>query len=323
MKSIEELQKLFDTELKPNLETLEHQRKSLKKKTIMIIAIVVFFALGILGAQYVPELGIIMFLVFPGIIVIGYLAYKIYTEKGKYRSEFKETVVRKIVELINPDWDYEATGHISHGHYKTSKLFPRSVDRYKGDDLVSGAIEKTDFRISELHTEYKSESTDSEGRRETTWHTIFKGLFAHIDFNKDIKGETMVLPDTAEKMFGSFGKRFQKMSGRGKLIQMENVEFEKEFVVYGSDQIEARYILTPTMMEAILNLAKQFGKKVQFSFIGSRVYFAMEFKKDLFEPRIMSSGIQFEDMKRMNDQFSIIETIIHEMNLNTRIWTKE
>lgn len=323
MKSIEELQKLYETELKPNLESLEDQRKSLKKKTIFIIAIIVVFALIFLGSQFYPVVSSLLFLFPVGLVAIGFLVYKIYVGKKLYRTAFKESVVRKIVELINPTWNYSPTGHISHGYYQTSKLFPKSVDRYKGDDLVTGVIEKTDFRISELHTEYKSETTDSEGRRKTTWHTIFKGLFAHIDFNKEIKGETLVLPDTAEKMFGSFGKRFQKMSGRGKLIQMDNVEFEKEFVVYGSDQIEARYVLTPTMMEAILSLKKQFGKEVYFSFIGSRVYFGMEFKKDLFEPRIFKSGVQFEDMRRMNEQFSVIETIIHEMNLNTRIWTKE
>ena len=202
-------------------------------------------------------------------------------------------------------------------------MFPKSVDRYKGDDLVSGVIEKTDFRVSELHTEYRSESTDSDGNRKTTWHTIFKGLFAHIDFNKEIKGETLVLPDTAEKLFGSFGKKLQSMSSRGKLIKLENVEFEKLFVVYGSDQIEARYILTPTMMEAMVNIVKRYSKEVFFSFIGSRVYFAIGFKDDLFEPRIFKSGVRFKDMQKMNEQFGIIQNIIHEMNLNTRIWTKD
>jgi hypothetical protein len=49
----------------------------------------------------------------------------------------------------------------------------------------------------------------------------------------------------------------------------------------------------------------------------------MSFTKDLFEPRIMSSGIKFSDIDGMYDLFKIIEVIIKEMNLNTRIWTKE
>ncbi len=323
MKTTENLQEKYETELKPNLESLEKQRKNLKRYYIFVIGIVIALLVIFLGLKNFPVLSSLTLLSIPGILAIVFLVYKIYTGQKQYRSEFKEKVVRKIVELINKNWDYEPNGHIAHGQYQTSSLFPKRVDRYQGDDLVTGVIEKTDFRISELKTEYKTETTDSKGNRKTTWHTIFKGLFAHIDFNKNIKGETLVLPDTAEKWFGSFGKKLQKMSGRGKLIKMENVEFEKEFVVYGSDQIEARYVLTPKMMEAILSLTKQFGKNVYFSFTGSRVYFAMGFKKDLFEPRIFKTGVQFEDMRQMNEQFNVIQIIIHEMNLNTRIWTKE
>ena len=104
---------------------------------------------------------------------------------------------------------------------------------------------------------------------------------------------------------------------------MENVAFEKLFVVYGTDQIEARYILTPAIMEAMIRIVEVYGKRVHFSFIGSRVYVAIMIDQDLFEPRIFSSGVRFEDVERMNRNFGIIETLIHEMNLNTRIWTKD
>ena len=323
MKSIEELRELYDVKLKPNLESLEDQRKHLMKRAILIIVIFIATVLIFFFGDSYPNLTFLYYFIPVGVIAFVYLIYKAKLAQAIYRSEFKENVVKAIVHLINPDWNYDPVGHISQGQYRTSKLFTKRVDRYNGDDLVTGVIEKTDFRISELHTEYKSETTDSDGKRKTSWHTIFKGLFAHIDFNKEIKGETLVLPDTAEKLFGSFGKKLQSMSSRGKLIKLENVEFEKLFVVYGSDQIEARYILTPTMMEAMVNIVKRYSKEVFFSFIGSRVYFAIGFKDDLFEPRIFKSGVRFADMQKMNEQFGIIQNIIHEMNLNTRIWTKD
>ena len=113
------------------------------------------------------------------------------------------------------------------------------------------------------------------------------------------------------------------MSGRGELVKLENVEFEKEFVVYGTDQIEPRYILTPVMMEKMLALIEKYGHVMHFSFIGSRVYCAMSVSKDMFEPRLFSSGVRFEDVQEMHDYFAFIEVIIQEMNLNTRIWTKD
>ena len=322
MKSAEELRALYETQLKPVLESLESQRVVLKRKIIWIIVVFVVVLIAFFVGDN-PGMNYLFYLIPVGLIVFGYLIYKTIGPLKAYKKEFKEKVVREIISLINPDWSYNPEGMISKEEYRSSKLFTTKVDRYRGDDLVTGVIEKTDFRISELHTEEKKETRDSKGRKSTRWRTIFKGLFGHADFNKEIVGETLVLPDTAERMFGSFGTKLQKMSGRGKLIKMENVEFEKLYVVYGSDQVESRYVLTPTMMEAMINIVDKYNKIVNFSFIGSRVYFAISFSKDLFEPRIFGSGVRFDDLEEMNEQFRIIQTIISELNLNTRIWTKE
>ncbi len=258
-----------------------------------------------------------------GILLFGILLLLTNNEKAVYRHEYKQRVVKAILHLINPKWSYRPNGHVSETDYRRSGLFTTSYDRYKGDDLVSGTIEKTDFQISELHTEYKTETTDSKGNSHTEWHTIFKGLFAHVEFNKKIEGKTIVLPDTTENLFGIFGDTLQSLSGRGKLIKLENVEFESMFVVYGSSQIESRYILTPTMMEAMLHIRKTYNGYVYFSFIGSQVYVALYNKKDMFEPRIFGSGVRFEDVLLMSEQFRTIQTIVRELNLNTRIWTKQ
>jgi len=318
MKSIEELKELYESRLKPSLEALENKRKSIKKKiNIILVIVLTSVLLGVIVFGF-HKFEFLMLPIPIGIGVFIYLFYKVEIDRKSYQKEFKEQVVKKIVALINPEWQYDPYAHISEEQYKASKLFPEKYDRYKGDDLVTGKIDKTDFKISELETEYKE-----KGSKSTTWVTIFSGLFIHVDFNKEIKGETLVLPDTAEKLLGGFGKKLQSMSSRGQLINMENIEFEKLFVVYGTDQIEARYILTPTMMEVMVALAKKFEDDIYFSFVGSRVYIAISFFEDLFEPEIYSTGVNFDDMKKMNEQFSIIEVIINEMNLNTRIWTKD
>ncbi|MCP4459206.1 MAG: DUF3137 domain-containing protein [Cytophagales bacterium] len=298
------------------MQGLEAQRKEIVK-VIVIGLISVFVLLPILVLlELILPAGIVFIAGVISIIIMCYGSWK------KYRIAFKKDVVSQIVHLIDETWGYESTNHISESYYHSSKLFTKRADRYKGDDFVSGGIDKTAFQFSELHSEYKTTSTDSKGNRKTHWHTIFKGLFFHADFNKHLAGETLVLPDTAQRLFGKLGQSLQKMSGRGKLVKLENIEFEKEFVVYGADQIEPRYILTPVMMAKMLALVKKYGHVMHFSFIGSRVYCAMSVSKDMFEPRLFSSGVRFEDVQKMHDYFSFIEVIIQEMNLNTRIWTK-
>jgi len=320
MKSTEELRELFESDLKPALQAIEGQRKSILTKYIICIAgaLLSFGAAFFLAETYI----IVFYLAIAAILGLGYYLFFVVKKQQKaYRAIYKQDVVKEIVRLINPDWQYRSEGRISESDYNSSQLFNTRLDRYEGDDLVSGVIDKTDFKFSELHTQYKTTKTDSEGKTETEWHTVFKGLFAHADFNKEINGRTFVLPQHASKQFSKFGMSINN-GGKTELVKLENPEFEKIFKVYGTDQIESRYVLTPTMMEAMVNIYKKYDRRVYFSFIGSRVYVAMSFNKDLFEPRILKSGVRFEDMEQMNEQFRLIQTIIQEMNLNTRIWTK-
>lgn len=320
MKTTEELQNLYETKLKPALESIEGQRKSILYKYIICIvgALGSFAAAFFLAETYI----IVFYLAIAAILGSGfYMFFVVGKQKKAYRAIYKQDVVKAIVELINPDWQYDSEGRISESDYRKSQLFNTSWDKYQGDDLVTGVMEKTDFQFSELHTQYKTYTT-KDGKTEEEWHTIFKGLFAHADFNKEIKGRTFVLPEHAKKDFTKYSLS-EKDGGETKLVKLENPVFEKIFKVFGTDQIESRYILTPTMMEAMVNIYNKYKKRVHFSFIGSRVFVAMSFNKDLFEPRIIKSGVRFEDMEQMNEQFNLIQTLIHEMNLNTRIWTKD
>ncbi|TKG97070.1 DUF3137 domain-containing protein [Puteibacter caeruleilacunae] len=321
MKSLEELTELYETQLKPQLLSMEQLRKSIFIRFILSF-------LGILAAIFVAAAlsqGNMAIIIAAVALIIACIVVIVKTAKmeRQYRTQFKQNVVGEIVKQIDPGWNYEPNYYMPQDDYRSSGLFRQKVDRYKGDDMVYGVVDKTDFRMSELHTEYKTITVDDKGKAKETWHTIFKGLFAHADFNKELKGQTYVLPDTAERIFGKWGQKLQRGNVHGDLVKLENPEFEKLFVVYGSDQIEARYILTPGMMEAMVDIRKRYDREMYFSFVGSRVYVAMSFSKNLFEPRIIRSGVRFKDVKQMYYQFSLVTAIIDEMNLNTRIWTKD
>ncbi|MDX9768947.1 MAG: DUF3137 domain-containing protein [Tenuifilaceae bacterium] len=320
-----DLETLYNSELKDKLQGLEGIRKKVKRGQVFgILLLVLTFLLFVPAAALLEGYNeALPFISIAPLAIIGIvILVRTFKNKKIYRNRFKDEVVREIVKAIDPTWEYNHDQCITSSEYRSSDLFRQSVDRYRGDDLISGKIDKTDFRCSELHTEYKTVTTDKDGKRKETWHTIFKGLFFHADFNKEIKGKTYIEPDTAERLFGKFGQSLQ-MSSKGKLVKLENLEFEKIFAVFGTDQTEARYILTPTIMEALVNIYKKYKRKMHLSFIGSRVYVAISFNKNLFEPKVFSSGVKFKDIEFMYNLFEINQIIIQELNLNTRIWTKE
>jgi hypothetical protein len=240
-----------------------------------------------------------------------------------YVHAFKVNVIQKIIDYIDPNLTYCPEGHVPKWQIVASRIFSKHPDRVRGDDLVQGRVGETNMQFSEVHAQAKHETTSSNGTRNRRWSTIFRGLFFVADFNKKFQGKTLVLPDTAERVLGNMGSFFQSLNpARGELVKMEDPDFEKHFVVYGDDQIEARYILSTSLMRRILEFRKKTGRRICLSFVSSHVYVAIPYRRRLFEPRVFRSILGFKDIEQYLEDFRVFTGIVEDLNLNTRIWTK-
>ena len=110
---------------------------------------------------------------------------------------------------------------------------------------------------------------------------------------------------------------------RGKLIKLEDPEFEKEFAVYGDNQVTARYILSTSLMERIMEFKKKTGRPLHMSFVQSKVYIALSYDKNFFEPKIFNTILDFNLVLEYYNDLSLFIGIVEDLNLNNRIWTKE
>jgi len=322
MKAISEFRSYYDTELRPALELLEGERKaSLKKVTIAATSLGVLVLVivgGVLGSGGPPQLALITAAIGA---MLGFGATMLFTRD--FRANFKNSIIRQIIQYVDPSLKYAPEGCISQGEFQSSTLFKHSIDRYKGEDLVDGQIDKTRIRFSELHAEYKTTTTDSKGNRRTQWHTIFKGLFFVADFNKHFEGRTVVLPDSAEKLFGRLGQKLQSMNmSRDDLIKLEDPEFEKAFVVYATDPVEARYILSTALMRRILEFKRKMKVPIHIGFVNANLYMAISLRKNMFEPRILRTVLDFELVREYLEDVVLAVSIVEALNLNNRIWTK-
>ena len=326
MNKINNLENLYHSELKPKLLQLDSKRLLIKNKiikyvlySIIVLLVSLFPLLSPLISKAFPFLTIITFIL---CIVISVL--NINPLWKNYHSQFKEQIIKQIINFIDKSLIYMPKQKISKNEFIKCNIFRHNIDRYNGDDYVEGKLEFTDVKFSEIHAEYMTTTTDSKGRTQVHWHTIFKGLLFSIDFNKNFKVKTYVLTDTAEKLFGFLGKKLQKMNKiRGELISLENTEFESEFAVYSEDQIESRYILTPSLMENILAFKKHTKKNIQLSFIDSRLYVAVPYSNDLFEPKLFGDIVDIKYINQYYNDLNLVLELVKTLNLNTRIWTKE
>jgi len=319
VKTLEELREFYNSTLLADLEGLEQERKKIIQKLTYLIVVIVcvvgicfFFWVG--SSKTNP---LVIFIPLVLCLIIGGFLCKLLM-RG-YVAQFKSLVIERIVHFIDENLNYAAHDCIDKSTFMLSKIFSTKPNRYKGDDLVWGKTGATTIKFSEIHAEHESGSGKNRRR-----YTVFKGLFFVGDFNKHFTTQTVVLPDTAEKLFGHLGQKLQSLNiFRGQLIRLEDPEFERHFAVYGSDQVQARYILSTSLMERIVKFKKKTGRKIYLSFVGSMVFVAVSYTKKLFEPRIFRTLLDFGPIREYFEDLQLAIGIVDDLNLNTRIWSKE
>ena len=328
MASLEEtFRNLYDTALQnPVAEILEIRRKR------RILALRVLAATGIASLICIPPalffstLSPLWLILLWGIPVLFLLVFFwiFFGGGGEERQLFKILILPKIVSAIDSGLNYDYERSVSWAAFERSGLFTHPVDRFSGEDCVSGTYHGVGLTMSELHAECKTETRDKNGNQIIMWQDIFRGVFLIADFHKDFKTRTFVLPDTAENLFGQLiGNFFQKwnMVQEGNLVRMENTEFEKYFAVYAQDDVEARYLLSPRLMEQMVELRQRYNTQISFSFTDSLLYVAIPSARDFFE--IPTGELDYEALKRSLYEFLYFLQIIDELNLDVRIWSKE
>lgn len=324
VKSIVEFKHFYLGTLTTVLGSLEAERKAAIGMVGGIILSLLATVLPIiLFNKYLPEThesGLFLLGGIPGFVFTIIYTIRYSNIYSSLKKKFKHEVIGSIVRFLDDGLNYEPKSHIDKTTFHSSKIFLQSIARYRGDDLVYGKTGLTTIQFSEIHAE--SRTQDSKGR--SSYHTIFKGIFFVSDFHKSFQSETIVLPDTAEKIFGWLGKTFQKMNfTRPQLVNLEDPEFEKEFVVYGTDQVESRYILSTSLASRILDFKEKTGKKVSISFIGNNMFLALPYSKPLFEFGLFTSFFNEEKIFKYFHDLQLLIGIVDELNLNTRIWSRE
>lgn len=306
----------YDTTLLPDLKVLDKERKKVDHR-VLIIGLIAMVLIFIIKRIFHGE-GRMFFQIL--MIVIAFIAITVVSKK--YRQNFKDQIIQKITAFVDESLVYSPDGCVLKEEFTNSGIFQKHCNRYSGEDHFKGTLGKTDIEFSEIVAKEITSSGTGSNRKQHQ-KIIFKGVFFVADFNKDFKGHTVVLPDTAERMLGKFGQSLQSMSSRGELIKLEDPEFEKEFCVYGDDQVEARYILSPALMKRIVDFKRKWNTKVYLSFRSSKVYIAINTNKDLFETKLFKSIVDYNFMEENMRYLILLTGIVEHLNLNTRIWTKQ
>jgi hypothetical protein len=301
----------FRTSLQPALAGRESERIAAvaRQRNFIFIGILLgitaFAGLGVM----LPEDGWIFGGFLGVIIALGMGAWGSMA-LGKLGKETKLMLVEPVASEFDIAYQIAPSRPADMMTFRQLDLVP-GWDREKFEDRMTGNRNDTPFEFFEAHLEEKRTTTDSKGRTRTTWVTVFRGQCLVVHFHKKFEGVTKVYRDAGALNF------FKKLSqiGKGQRVKLEDPVFEKAFEVYSTDQIEARFLLTPDFMERLLGLERTFkGKQVRCAFSGGEMFLCCE-GGNLLEPGSMYRPM--DDLGRVREilnDFAAIFLLIDAMS---------
>lgn len=300
--------------LQKELSTLEAQRLEILKYNRIItfslpIGIFVIFGFTLLPTVErvfnIPFLSLIsvhpFILVFPLIILVIHCLYK----SSRLTTELKKNIFPVILSSINPSFKYLGTQGISKPELSNAGFTELgSADRLTMEDVMCGVWNNHNFKFGEILVQ--NEHRDSDG--DTSYSTLFKGQFIKLDYNKKFHGTTVIRSSKGNPV-----RVFNKLPK----ITLEDVEFNKIFKVESTDEVECRYLLTPSFMEKIKKLKNNYTcKTLNISFAENCIYLLINQKKNLFEIDLKTSFYNDKFLDSILSDFSLINDLCESLDLD-------
>ena len=246
----------YDETLVPYLRNKEEERT----KAIMNAGIVAFVGVVIGAAVWamfgIAELGGVIGVV--GFVIAGGII-------SKARSNISDGLFARIIENLGFRYQHKISRPEFCSDFRRLKLI-KNFNKEHWEDLIAGQRSGVDFSMCEAKLQHESGS--GKNRKVTT---IFFGQFFVIDYHKEFLGETVVKRDAG------LLNRFGKPSANFQRVGIASPKFEKIFEAWSTDQVEARDLLDPIVLERFEALDDLFdGAKIRAAFSNGKLFIALE-----------------------------------------------
>lgn len=225
-----------------------------------------------------------------------------------FNSSLKERLVKRVIN--ERGFVYSPSGG-AFSLRPLKRVLP-GYDRESREDYIAGDINGVDFSAVEIHLEDRRTRTDSKGRTTTYYVTVFRGRVASYDMHKAFKNPIILSTNTWD-LLGSLSNVFTGLEQ----VKLEDPEFEKMFDTYGTDQVEARYILTPGMMERLKDIRRQHGG-LEAVFDGGKIHLAISTGQNLFEDGYKGSAITRSSIAAILSDVDHITGVASQLGLDAK-----
>ncbi len=303
--------RLWDETLGPWLSELESERVAAvrERRTWIVgsILVAVVIAVCFIIIWQVPPVALFGCV---GVLGFGTMigSRRVKLLRGRVKQRLN-TAIAQALDLTYSDTPFSPARFDTFRDYN---LLP-SYNRRSFEDHFEGEREGCSFELYEAHLEQKRRS-----KNRTYYVTVFRGALIRITFPRKVEGVTVISRDAG--WFNGLNALGKGWGGMGlERVGLVDPKFEKIFEVYGSDQVLARYMVTPSFMERLLALETAMGgSKIRAMFdesSGQGELLIVAETHNRFEPGSMNTPLADKDrvhtmVRELEELLAIIDTLV-------------
>ena len=271
-----------------------------------VLALLVFLCIILFTFIYLDKNNILKFnyllFTFSILFIAVMVAVALYITLKREIVVENEELIREIIIFLSRDLNaiYVPNRRISQNNIEEMELFNLKNLKYNGKNAILVNYKGNNMSFADMEVYYIKErmieetSYDSHGQKiikrkiKRFKKHIFNGCYISATLNKRIAEHIYMIPNNISDLLLNGAIR-DYITYSGDEVKLENLELSKKYKVYSDDEIQARYILSMSLMERINKIDNEFpGKKYIVFKEGRRFVICLEgFKIENFRKSLL------------------------------------
>lgn len=234
---------------------------------LIILYFITLISLG-LNIAFMPTFAFI-------VICVAILSYLLYVTLKREMTVENEKLIKEIVIYISHDTNasYEPNKRIKEDNIKEMELFDLNNLKYNGKNAILVNYKGNNMSFADMEVYYIKEKLveettyDNQGNKIVKQKIkkfkkhIFDGCYISATLNKRIAEHIYMIPNNISDLLLNGAIR-DYITYSGDEVKLENLDLSKKYKVYSDDEIQARYVLSMSLMERINKIDNELaGKK--------------------------------------------------------------
>lgn len=295
------------TTLNPILKVADAERR----RRLNTIGLVLLVAIVAVALVWVLVSGVAAF--FAGLGGIFVVAIVVGLSKDAYSIGYKSEVLSLLAPFMQPGVNFAGEEDLPFEILSASSLFEsKKAGKYRCHDLFKGTVGQTRVYMADVLVQEVERRHGKNGRHYYKHHTLLEGLVVAVELEPPVSGTTLVLPDVAERLLGSFvgGLLQRALPEIGERVQMPDRDFEKQFVVYSTNPDEARRLLTPTLTQQLTLLRSNRRQKVLLSASDGYLVSVFAQTSDSLKPSLFRSALKSRLVEQAVERVRLLQQVV-------------